>query len=119
MALLYEDEHAGGCCGRSHIFSFSGATKLKEQISEILSEENDNYQEYESNPDYGDDSTLAGKCVEICLTECQCNYKLGNKSRKQIIEEVGFEEVYRFLNPNSGNIVVVFLYSSNKVEKPD
>jgi len=109
--------HGGYCCGRYHIYEFEGYGERPkdwiEKVKEILNRDNYDLDDYE------EEVTLEEMCCEITLTEQQALQEQDGKTFESMIKKIGFEEVYRFNNPNSGNIVRVYMYSSNKVEITD
>ncbi len=109
------DHHGGGCCGRFHVWNFSDYNMVKNlaSIKGYLEHENENCGG--EGGDYLEDDTKSGMCCEITLNEDQVGIKHEGKTFMTHLEDMGFEDVYQFGNPNSGNVVHVFLYSSNKV----
>ena len=126
-AWLYGAYHGGDCCGRLHISNFpdvpseSALKALNSMLREDLSDcdddsgyydEDDNWVEGESDP-----KLFRNHCVEVTLTEYQDTIgKMGGKTWHQILtEDLGFDHVYEFRNPNTDNKVRVYLLSDNKI----
>jgi hypothetical protein len=93
---LEHREHGGGCCGISHISEFA-------------------YEEEDEVPDYkGEEEDIARMLAdgprthlfEIVLAGTQI------KNRRAMLKRLGFREVTRFRNSNSGNICYVFHHVS-------
>jgi len=107
-------EHGGACCGRYHIWDFSGWRSSTDQwlkeVKQILRDDNINYD------NCGYDDELSGMCGEITLTRSQAELECGKGTFQSALEGLGFKEVYRFMNPNSWNEVRVLMYSSNELE---
>ena len=75
-------------------------------------DEDDNWVEGESDP-----KLFRTHCVEVTLTEYQATIgKMEGKTWHQILtEDLGFDQVYEFRNPNTDNKVRVYLLSDNKI----
>lgn len=118
--MLEVGSHNGGCCGRYHIsnFFYGRVDHDVATLKEILSSRTFYGELEREDPEREDEYELSHMCAEICLTTEQlwCEDKKGKTLEKRLLK-MGFEEVYRFINPNSKNTVVVFLYSEDKVSK--
>ena len=111
----HHEEHGGACCGRYHIYNFNpyDMPANLSSIKNFMDKDNNSYGD--DGYEHGDDRQRSGMCCEVTLTEVQCGLSYRGKTFKTYLKDMGFEDVYQFLNPNSGNIVHVFLHSSNKV----
>lgn len=94
---LYSDR--AGCCGIKHI-GYVGGSREPEYVDEKLRRVRDYTQ-----------------CSRgVLLTMALTNQQLSHKPMKEVflpgIIDMGWELVTRFRNPNSGNIVNVFHYTS-------
>ena len=116
---VLKNNHSGYCCGRFHVCNFD-TYKMEDNLRSIKEELDRTNYDFEAMyeeavPTYGDDPNMSGMCCEITLADYQINLEHKGKTFKTHLEDMGFKEVYKFLNPNSGNVVHVFLYSSNEV----
>lgn len=115
---VYMEDHGGECCGRRHIFEIDTHThdRVKTSVNQIialLSEECEVYDE-----DYDEDKFVSYSefCCEITLTDEQARSTLsvGVTLDKHLRDELKFKRVMSFHNPNSGNLVHVYLRSDNE-----
>lgn len=125
-AWLYGAYHGGDCCGRLHISNFpdnpseSCIAALNAMLDENMCDcdedgyydENDNWIEGGREP-----NLFRSHCVEVTLTEYQATIgKMNGKTWHQILtEDLGFDQVYEFRNPNTDNKVRVYLLSDNEI----
>ena len=124
---LYGAYHGGDCCGRLHISNFPDVPSepalkaLNSMLDEDLNyddgeggyyDDDDEWVEGEANP-----KLFRTHCVEVTLTESQATFnKMDGKTWHQILtEDLGFDQVYEFRNPNTDNKVRVYLLSDNKI----
>ena len=99
---MYIQEDSGGCCGIKHLCRVGGAmnTETAQTKLDVL------------------DSIVANRANNgVLITMSLTNQQLALKGTREVfvpgIKERGWQLVTRFLNPNSGNIVNVFHYTSN------
>lgn len=104
--------HGGECCGRLHLSDFPWAGPSNTSIAYFKNRMQEPLEGYrEDEPDN------EKHCVEVTLVDEQAtNVGSSGKSWDAVLTEYGFKKVYAFRNPNSGNTVWVYLYSTNELK---
>jgi hypothetical protein len=117
---LEREEHGGGCCGITHLYNFPfGDTHSLEQKKAGLQKEIDyavmrhRYADdwIERREDGEDDIDIAKDwrhAIEVILNEHQLQHW------NDVLEAVGFKQVFSFLNNNSGNECFVYYLETNR-----
>lgn len=117
---MYTENHGGDCCGRKHIFELGryGPTLARVAKLQDLLNDDDSYRE-EDDEDYSEYYNNAHHCVEVTLTSTQATQKASDTGKiwdDVLTKEFGFKRVFAFKNPNTDNIVYVYLFSLNERE---
>lgn len=109
----------GGCCGQNIIYGFpqgpsNSLWNLKADMEDLLS------RYHEDHDDYADTLGEENRHLNnmIVLTERQCGLALDKEGTKirPFIEGFGFREVFKWVNANSGNVCIAFMYPENEVK---
>lgn len=116
---MYTENHGGDCCGRKHIFELGsyGPTLARVARLQDLLTDDDSY--HEDDEGYLEYYNNAHHCVEVTLTSAQATWIAPDTGKiwdDVLTKELGFKRVFAFKNPNSGNIVYVYLFSLNERE---
>lgn len=91
--MAHIDRHGGGCCGVKHICGFLG-TETAGDIRRLIAK---------AGPNDGQQCQL----FEVVLTNAQL---LRYSNLLPALRSVGFTQVSKFINVNSGNVCNVFHY---------
>lgn len=112
---LYTNSHGGACCGRNHVYEF-GSPPTKEKVEgfqKLLNEKDMNLCWEITLTDHQLKRTLtkeelvkSGWGEEIAEDHMK---KFDDRSWEEILEDSPFKLVHSFKNPNSRNIVHVFM----------
>ena len=95
-SLVYNG-HGGGCCGRTHLSGFGMEGPTERLIASVKNQ------------------TQGRRCNEITLTQSQATRRgLNGWTWAQVLTHLGWKMVMKFRNGNSGNNVLVYLYSSSE-----
>ena len=113
---LYAADHGGDCCGRRHLSEFNYDGPYKAIVGAVKNALNEGFENYDE--DYINYSDM---CHEVTLTEEQAltvsvHKGCEGKTWDQVLtEELGFKRVFKFRNPNTSNVVFVYLHSDSEV----
>lgn len=99
MIYLSRNEHGGGCCGVEHLWGFpnydEGSFSFKDKVEAL---------QQQLNLENG------GETLEVVLTRQQA------KIWERALQRCGFKRVMEFNNPNTGNILRMYLSTNNQVK---
>lgn len=114
---VYMEDHGGECCGRRHIFEIETHTpgRVETSVKEIINLLSEQCEVFDNYDDYHTVS-YSEFCCEITLTDVQARSTLsdGTTLDKHLRDELKFKRVMSFHNPNSDNLVHVYLRSDNE-----
>lgn len=104
------------CCGLIFVQNWSGHNDGWLNYKGDVSDKNITLlKDMMEHPTNYEDEVYRGMCYLATLTEEQ-TFKKDKEGRcwDSVLKELGWDLVYKFKNPNSYNVVYIYLYSMNK-----
>lgn len=105
MIYLSREDHGGGCCGVDHLFNFPDLEDIEEDFGRKPT-----LKEKIAAIEPHLDRARGGETLEVVLTRQQA------KVWERALQRCGFRRVMEFSNPNTNNILRMYLSTNNLVK---